>query len=137
MSKTLSSLAPVYSFDPTTGTLHQSFMHVPGRSKPLPPTFVSSVDTLRPLTLGVDTEGLIDEVIIRRGMAVYFIVKPSAGRLSTEATLAREHAIRQARKQVRNLEIRALELEAATRSQNKVGADSVYVFSLVQFAILS
>ncbi|KAI0330188.1 hypothetical protein GY45DRAFT_1371020 [Cubamyces sp. BRFM 1775] len=119
--------AYVYTYDAATGALSSQLMRVPGgchsssshRAQRSP-----SPGPLAPLpTLGKDTQGLIDEVVIRRGEAVYFIEK--AGQAPTTTTNGSEKenvnvegrktgsAMRRVMREVREVELMARRLEEA------------------------
>lgn len=107
-----SPIATVYTFDPNTGILTPELMRVPGASKPSSPNQVHTPGAGAqdlPI-LGKDTQGLVEEVVIGRGHAVYFLRKP----LLTEPLDAEKNdcALRRAKKEVRAMERMARELDA-------------------------
>ena len=119
--------AYVYTYDAATGALTSQLMRVPGgchsssshRAQRSP-----SPNPLEPLpTLGKDTKGLIDEVIIRRGEAVYFIEQKAGQAPTTINESEKENvsvegrktgsAVRRVMREVREVELMARRLEEA------------------------
>ncbi|KAI0688862.1 hypothetical protein C8Q76DRAFT_862236 [Earliella scabrosa] len=103
----------VYNFDSSTGKLTPELVRLPGSSNPTTPAPVYTPGTRNLPLLGKDTQGLVDEVVIRRGQAVYFVhVQGPASGSSVDVDESRR-TLRQARKEVRQIERMAQELEAA------------------------
>ncbi|KAI0364086.1 hypothetical protein BV20DRAFT_1057502 [Pilatotrama ljubarskyi] len=116
--------AYVYTFDAATGSLTSELMRVPGgRCTRSPSPSGCTLPTQLP-TLGKDTQGLIEEVLIRRGEVVYFVEKkgakaPKAVECESEKENRGEQsgaaakAVRRAMREVRTVELMARELEEA------------------------
>ncbi|KAI0629868.1 hypothetical protein C8Q77DRAFT_1075821 [Trametes polyzona] len=129
--------AYVYSLDPHSGALTATLMRVPGGrapSSPLSSLPFASPDRVLP-TLGKDTQGLIEEVLLRRGEVVYFLT-PKAGAATTETDRGAEsgsekengaptggvaRAVRRAMRQVREVELLARRLEAEMFEEEMCG----------------
>ncbi|KAI0770405.1 hypothetical protein C8Q74DRAFT_897790 [Fomes fomentarius] len=110
-------LTTAYTFDPTTGQLTSELMHLPGSSMTTVRADTHLHEALNVPTLGKDTSGLVDEVVIGRGKAVYFVQKPCSdgsqpGRTGDE-TREEGRELRKAKRRVREIERMALDLEAA------------------------
>ncbi|EIW59619.1 uncharacterized protein TRAVEDRAFT_46924 [Trametes versicolor FP-101664 SS1] len=114
MSFYTQSTAYVYTFDSATGALSSELMRVPGGR-------CDKMDTGRVLrTVGKDTEGLVDEVLLPRGEFVYFVERKAAqGAVVSEsekenegAATGRSRAVRKAMREVREVELMARKLEA-------------------------
>ena len=119
-------ISTVYTFDPNTRKLTPELMRVPGTSKASSPTQVYTPGTPDLPVLGKDTEGLVEEVVIRRGHAVYFLQKPLLSEcLNIEST---ERALRKAKKEVRDIERMAQELEAAMLPDGEAPEVDRYVY---------
>ncbi|OJT12074.1 hypothetical protein TRAPUB_9841, partial [Trametes pubescens] len=114
------STAYVYTFDAATGALSSELMRVPGGRCD---KSAAAMDTDRVLrTLGKDTQGLVDEVLLPRGEFVYFVERKAAlGAAMNEsesekenegAAAGRSRAVRKAMREVREVELMARRLEA-------------------------
>ncbi|EIW59614.1 uncharacterized protein TRAVEDRAFT_46918 [Trametes versicolor FP-101664 SS1] len=110
MSFYTQSTAYVYTFDSATGALSSELMRVPGGR--------CDKDTDRVLrTVGRDTQGLVDEVLLPRGEFVYFVERKAAVASESEkenegAATGRSRAVRKAMREVREVELMARKLEA-------------------------
>lgn len=110
MSFYTQSTAYVYTFDSATGALSSELMRVPGGR--------CDKDTDRVLrTVGKDTQGLVDEVLLPRGEFVYFVERKAAVVSESEkenegAATGRSRAVRKAMREVREVELMARKLEA-------------------------
>lgn len=110
-------LATTYTFDPTTGQLTSELMRLPGSSMTTIRADSHLHEALHVPTLGKDTSGLVDEVVIGRGKAVYFLEKPcpdgSQPGGTGDETREEGRELRKAKRRVREIENMALDLEAA------------------------
>ncbi|KAH9846433.1 hypothetical protein C2E23DRAFT_864029 [Lenzites betulinus] len=127
MSSFNTSTAYVYTFDAATGALAAELMRVPGgQYAARAPSMGFTHNRVLP-TLGKDTEGLIEEVLIRRGEVVYFVERKADGDVgsdgsecanenggaATRGESGRSRAVRRAMREVREVELMARRLEAA------------------------
>ena len=130
------TLAHVYLFDPIADEIRYQPMRLPGGIKSTCPRLQHVSGTSVPLTLGKDTRGLIEEVIVQRGHAVFFVATPEKDTKAVLCEQERKTRILAAKKHVRMIELATLELEDALAKQDETSdderwADSSYVIHFV------
>ena len=113
----MNPLVHVYFFNPVTGIITYEAMRAPGAPPSNSPRLQHIPGQPKPRSLGKDTRGLIEDLIIRPDHAVYFIATPPS---KWEPLSDKERAakIRRAKIQVRKMELDALDLEAALTQDN-------------------
>lgn len=116
-STAMNPLVHVYFFNPVTGIITYEAMRAPGAPPSNSPRLQHIPGQPKPRSLGKDTRGLIEDLIIRPDHAVYFIATPPS---KWEPLSDKERAakIRRAKIQVRKMELDALDLEAALTQDN-------------------
>ena len=111
-STAMDPLVHVYFFDPVTGEIRYEAMRSPGAVPSNSPRLQYIPGQRKPLTLGKDTRGFIQDLIVRGDHAVYFIAAPPS-RWEPLSEKQRKDNIRRAKIQVRQMELKALEQETA------------------------
>ena len=112
LSTAIDPLVHVYFFDPVTDEIRYEAMRSPGAMPSNSPRLQYVPSQRKPLTLGTDTRGFIQDPVVRGDHAVYFIAAPPS-RWEPLSGKQRKDKIRRAKIHVRQIELKTLEQEAA------------------------
>ncbi|KAI1790708.1 hypothetical protein LXA43DRAFT_467806 [Ganoderma leucocontextum] len=118
----MTPLVHVYLFNPVTNIITYEPMRTPGAVHSHSPRLQYVPGKPNPRTLGKDTRGLIEDLVVRREHAVFFIATP-ASTWDPLTNKQRAAKIRSAKIQVRDMELMALDLDAALTMEDDTDPD--------------